>query len=421
MRRAASLLSILISGSAFLAGCAEDHHQAPPADPFEVRKIPQDIAADVAALVAGNNRFGIDLYHELREGSDGNLFFSPFSVSAALAMTYAGAAGETKEEMAAVLRLPDGGDDVHRSFGALIASIDRGSGLGAYELTVAGRLWGQVGYAFLDRFLFICRDDYGADLALLDFARDPDAARGIINQWVEDETAGRIVGILPQGSVDSWTRMILTNAIYFKGDWASRFAPSATMDRPFHLTASGAVPVPTMSQIDDFRFYVGDGIWALEMPYEAGDLSMIVILSDAWDGLPALEAAFTHENLERWIASLRTGEVHVSLPRFQFTSTFGLKAPLSALGMPSAFDANLADFSAMDGTRNLHLQGVAHKAYVRVDEEGSEAAAATAVKVGTTSGPPMFCADHPFLFLIRDNVTGSILFLGRVVNPLLPE
>lgn len=403
-------------GGFLVAGCGSNSPQTPPPDAFEVRKLPDALAPDAGRIAEANNRFALDLYTRLGAES-GNLFYSPFSIATALEMTLAGAHGVTDEEMRRVLHLDLPADQLHPASGALVKSLDRGIALGGYRLSVANRLWGQSGYTFLEPFLATARDDYGAGLEPLDFQNAAEDARGTINAWVEEKTEGRIEDLMPEGSVNDLTRLVLTNAIYFKGDWARPFDPRRTQDRPFHVATGTDVNVPLMTQEGEFRVAFLDGFAALELPYAGNDLSMLVLVPHAIDGLGALEQRLTIENLTEWIARLDTGHVEVSLPRFTTSSSFSLGETLAAMGMPSAFDPSSADFSGINGNRDLSISAVVHKGFVAVNEEGTEAAAATGVSVGVTSVPPSIVADHPFLFMIRDHVTGSILFVGRLVDP----
>jgi serpin B len=416
MRKPLVSLAILLLLSLSTGGCGGS---STPVDPLVERQISEDLEKDAASVVEAANEFAVDLYQELRSLKEGNLFFSPFSASTALTMTYAGAAGETAEEMAGVLHLDGSGENIGASYGALVASLDRGGDLGGYRLNVANRLWGQVDYTFLETFLAICDDHYQAGLEELDFLADPDGSRQTINTWVEEKTEGKIQDLLPPGSVSALTRLVLTNAIYFKGDWASQFDKRETSDAPFYLAGGGSVDVPMMFQEMSCRYLSWEDFSMVELPYKGKDLSMLLLLPDETDGLPALEEQLTAEDLETWRASLGEATVRVYLPRFEVATEYPLSQNLAAMGMPSAFDPMTADFSGMTGTKELFIHGVYHKAYVKVNEEGTEAAAATGVVVGTTSIPeyPVFRADHPFLFLIRDNVTGSILFMGRMADP----
>jgi len=386
-------------------------------DPFEIRAIPEELRGAADEVVAANNEFACDLYRAV-SSEPGNLFMSPYSIATALSMTYAGAAGTTAQEMAQVLHIPGSAPQWHEASGALLESLNRGVSLGGYELAIANRLWGQTGYVFLEAFLTILRDAYQAPLEQLDFARDPEAARLIINQWVEDQTHDRIRDLIPPGVLDALTRLVLTNAIYFKGTWLTQFDPDDTEEGLFWVAPGQSVQAQLMRmEASAHRCASLPSLQVLELPYKGEDLSMVILLPYQIDGLPALESEVTATKLDEWYDALYDAEVEIILPRWTFTSAFGLVDALSALGMPSAFDPFLADFSGMNGCRDLVVQDVIHKAFVAVNEEGTEAAAATAVVVGETSAGPSFEATHPFLFYIRDNVTGSILFLGRVVDP----
>lgn len=394
--------------------CAND--PARP-DPFTVRAIPQEIAPQVEQVVRANNAFTFDFYKAVRKDVAGNLFCSPYSLATALSMTMAGAAGETDAEMRRVLRatLPEA--DLHPAAGALIASLNRGTALLGYELATANRIWAQEGFPFLDACLGVLRNDYLAELGMVDFSKDPEACRATINAWVESRTHDRIRDLFPAGSIDGNTRMVLANAIYFKGRWEVEFDPAATRDLPFRVDAARSVTVPIMHRELETRFGGDETVRIAELPYQGKDLSMLVILPLAEDGLSAVEDSLSVERLDAWMATLESRTWNVYLPRFTFTSQFALNQVLSGLGMPQAFDPARADFSDLDGRRDLSIQAVVHKAFVAVNEEGTEAAAATGVSVGIVSLPPEFRADHPFLFLIQDNLTGSVLFLGRVQDP----
>jgi serpin B len=373
--------------------------------------------ADAKQAAKGGNEFAFDVFEQLRESDQGNLFFSPYSIYVALAMTSAGAAGTTADELSGVLH--NDIRDLHGAVAALAQSLRAGAETDGYELNIANRLWGQEGYEFLADFLALTRDQYGAELTQLDFATDAETARGTINGWVEDETRQKIRDLLQPGDVDDMTRLVLTNAIYFKGQWNSKFDERFTSQAPFHLSSGDTIDVPLMYQAAEFKYHAADGMQMIELPYGEG-LSMVVMLPDKNDGLPAIEARLTSETVEGWLSHLAQERVMVHLPRFNMTSQFALAKVLRTLGLSSAFTPGEADLSGMTGSKELFLSTVIHKAFVDVNEEGTEAAAATAV-VARTPGPPVevkiFRAEHPFLFLIRDNRTGSIVFLGRVMNP----
>jgi serpin B len=371
-------------------------------------------------LVRGNNRFAVELLGQVRD-QPGNLFFSPSSISTALAMTYAGARHETARQMAETLHFTLPPDRLHPAFASLIRSLESGASEGGYRLSVANRLWGPKGYHYRPDFLSITRDQYGAELAEVDFAAS-EQARQTINAWISEKTEGKILDLIPSGVLDALTRLVLTNAIYFKGTWSEPFPKALTQEAPFHLTRDETTKAPLMQRQGDLRFWAGEGLKVVELPYAGGTLAMTVLLPDAIDGLPALEAGLTDEKLGRWLSGLRSRKVAVALPRFKMTSEFSLGQTLAKMGMPLAFDRNRADFSGITSVEPLYIAAVIHKAFVDVNEEGTEAAAATGVVMKTRAAMvpqpiAVFRADHPFLFLIRDLKSGSILFLGRVVNP----
>ncbi len=400
-----------------LSGCSSDHNSAKPApDIRAARQIPAAQAAQVEQLVQGNTAFALDLYARLKD-EPGNLFFSPYSISTAMGMIWAGARGETEAEIAQVFHFPYGQDALHETFGELQGSLDKGIGYELYRLDIANRLWGQTGYPWKAPFLEITRVDYGAELVEADIEQSPESARQAVNTWVSEQTAGKIPELIEPGLITPLTRLILANAIYFKGTWVHRFDAAQTRTQPFRVSSTQSVDVPMMSQIEEFGFLWRDGVSVLELPYTGQDIAMLVLLPDALDGLPALEAALTPERLAAWTSGLVTTKVAVSLPRFTFRWNKSLKDPLIAMGMPSVFSEGAADLTGMTDTARLFLQFLVHEAFVAVDEEGTEAAAATAGGAGEVSMPPSFTADHPFLFLIRDRVTGSVLFIGRVADP----
>ncbi len=375
----------------------------------------------MSQLVDGNTQFALDLFGRLRT-QPGNLFFSPSSISTALAMTYAGARGETAQQMARVLHFPSPQDQLPETFASLQNALRPAAEKPGYRLDLANRLWGQQGYHFLPDFLAVTRDFYHAELAQVDFNGQTETARQTINQWVEKQTQDKIQNLVPPGAISNLTRLVLANAIYFKGEWTRPFVKSATKDEPFHVTGDKTTTVPLMHKTDDFRFAAVDGLKLLELPYGNRDLATIVLLPDAVDGLEALEQRLSRESLTRWTAALQRRKVAVDLPRFKLTSEFSLSSTLTAMGMPLAFDATRADFSGMSSEEHLAISAVLHKAFVDVNEEGTEAAAATGVVITARAvmrptEPAVFRADHPFLFLIVDQRTGSLLFLGRLVNP----
>ncbi|MBW2645389.1 MAG: serpin family protein [Deltaproteobacteria bacterium] len=375
-------------------------------------------STDTNAVVEGNTSFAFDLYKQLKD-AEGNLFFSPYSISTALAMTYAGARGKTEKQMAGALHFTLDQKRLHPAFACLEAQFNAAQNRDI-ELNVANALWAQKDYVFLKEFLDLTAKNYGAAPNHVDFKRDCETARKEINAWVEQKTKNKIKDLIKRGVLDPLTRLVLTNAIYFKGNWGSQFNKSHTKEEPFRPATGKSVKVPLMTQTQEFRYTESDSLQILELPYVGDDLSMIVLLPGKIDGLAQLEADLNPENLNAWMGLLRKREVVVFLPKFKMTSQLSLAETLASMGMPDAFRPN-ADFSGMDGTKTLYISAVVHKAFVDVNEEGTEAAAATGVVMRLTSAlptpPPVFRADHPFVFLIRDNHSGSILFLGRIVDP----
>jgi serpin B len=377
---------------------------------------------DEAALVKGNSEFALDLYARLR-ARDGNVFFSSYSISNALAMTYAGARGPTATQMAAALRFPMDGERLHQSFAKVNRDVNGAGAKGGAELQVANALWTQMGLATLPAFQATVKTLYGAGLTPLDFRGAPEKARMTINAWVEQQTRDRIKDLIPEGVLTPDTRVVLTNAIYFKGKWKYAFPEAATRNDTFTLSTGKTIgDVPLMSQQRAFRYLDGGSFQALELPYDADQQSMIVFLPRRADGLAELEKTLTAARVTDWLAQLAVRDVDVTLPRFKVTAEFQLKDALTDLGMPRAFSPGKADFSGIATGEPLALSAVIHKAYVDVNEKGTEAAAATAAMIFATSARapeprPVFRADHPFFFVIRDNGTGSLLFAGRLVNP----
>ena len=376
--------------------------------------------ADRAAVVEGNNAFAIDLYGQLRTQS-GNLFFSPESISTDLAMTYAGARGDTAAEMAKTLHFTLPPQRLHPAMGGLLGDLNAPHD--GYKLRVANALWAQQGYTFLDDFLKLTNSDYGAGFKQVDFKDATEAARLKINQWVEQQTDNKIKDLLQPGVLSSRTRLVLTNAIYFKGDWQTQFDKAQTRDEDFHLSAAQNVKAPMMHREGGFNYFDGGTFQILEIPYKSAELSMIVLLPNDVGGMFALEQSLTAPNTRQWLGQLRpVPKVIMTLPKFKMTQQFELQDTLGAMGMTLAFDAH-ADFSGMTGNREFYISAAIHKAYIDVNEEGTEAAAATAVVMRSMMArmqqpaPPVFRADHPFIFLIRDNRSGGILFMGRVTDP----
>jgi len=368
------------------------------------------------------NEFGIDLYERLALECSDNVFFSPFSIETALAMTYAGARGETAGEMAAVLHLDAESERVHPAFAELIGRINKQAVSGSCKLATANALWGQKGHGFLKSFLQLVSENYGAGMEFVDFGRSEEA-RAKINDWTAKKTQDRIKDLIPAGAINADTRLVLTNAVYFKGLWVAPFKKRDTRQARFKLMGGQSVVVPTMCQGEDFRYGDRPGYQAIEMPYKGCDIAMLVLLPTDPAGLPGLEKALTLDEVDKCVAGLATRTVALQLPKAHMLQRFSLAKTLGAMGMPNAFAD--ADFSGMDGAKDLFISEVLHKAFVNVDEEGTEAAAATSVMMALGEAPmeeiKQFIADHPFIFLIRERQSGAILFMGRVMNPELAD
>jgi len=373
---------------------------------------PEVNEASLKELVAGNNGFAFDLYQALRT-NECNLFFSPYSISLALAMTYAGARDNTAIEMAEMLHFTLQQDRLHPALNAVGEKLlDRDENI---DLTIANALWGQIGYPFLSDFRNTLAESYDASLRLTDFIGDPEQARHDINDWVSEETEGKIEDLMRPGTITPDTRLVLANAIYFKGTWKLQFDAKKTELAPFYRLDGSQVKVPMMRMREHFPYTEGMNYQAIELPYTGDTLSMVILLPRA-GMFEDFEADLSIERLDAILAQLCSEKVQLAMPKFELTSEFSLADTLAELGMPDAFQSGIADFSGMDGTHDLFIDQVVHKAFISVNEEGTEAAAATGVSM-TLSMPAMMIIDHPFIFLIREIGTGTILFVGRVVDP----
>jgi serpin B len=402
----------------------------------------EDFKADIAQVVDGANSFAIDLYAKVREPA-GNLFYSPSSITMALAMTYAGARGETARQLAEALHFTLPPDRLHEAFRALQATTRTGS----VELRIGNRLWGQKGYHFLPEFMDITDRCYGAKLADVDFRTAGEQARNEINRWVEQQTANKITDLVPLGALNAMTRLVLTNAVYFLGCWESEFDEENTTLAPFWTTATEHSPVSMMSQTKHFMYGEFDDLRVLELPYRSrayelqdyedkfgkgqryveipdggSDFAMVILLPRKMDGLKEIESRLSSTTLQQFV-KLKPSPVDVQIPKFHVESSFLLGEALNSLGMKDAFILGGADFSGIsDDPEGLYLGTVIHKAFVDVNKKGTEAAAATAAMMVGGSAmrpepPKVFRADHPFLFVIRDRKTRLIHFIGRVANP----
>ena len=371
---------------------------------------------DLSTLSDGNGEFAFDLYQNL-QNTDGNLFFSPYSISQALAMTYAGAREETEKQMADTLHFTLPQDTHHSTFNYLDLKLtSRDKGDKDFILTIANALWGQEDYVFLPEFLDVLAENYGAGMITLDFANQPQESCNIINGWVSDKTEGRIKDIISPVNISPDTRLVLTNAIYFKASWYYKFKESMTIDDTFHLLDGTEIKVPMMRQTESHGYAEGDNYQAVELLYSGGKMSMIIVLPEE-GSFNDFQSQMKYDILQDIISGIERKLVQLQMPRFEYESEFSMKNILREMGMANAFEN--ADFSGMTGSKALFIADVLHKAFVLVDETGTEAAAATAV-VMEESAPAIearISIDRPFIFLIRDIETNSILFLGRVLNP----
>ena len=380
--------------------------------------------SDRPSFADGNNQFTLALYGRLRQ-QPGNLFFSPFSIRTALAMVQAGAMGETAAQMGAALCIPSSEETPHGGYGKAVSRFHATGG--EHEMSVANSLWGQEGSPLQPEFLDVIARQYGGTMNAVDFRRNTEAARVAINQWVEDKTRRKIQDLIPSGTLDPDTQLVLANAVYFKAMWELQFRKAATRDEPFHLEGGGTVRAPLMHLQDHAWYMRARGYQAVELHYRGGGMSMLILLPDRNDGLRDLEQASLALVLHDCATKMESNTVDLFLPRFKIDwGTVDIRDQLTALGMPLAF-SDQANFSGINGREpphadSLHISKVLHKAMVDVNEEGTEAAAATVVGIrlgGSSLNAPVrtFRADHPFLFAIRDRQTGAILFLGRIADP----
>lgn len=375
----------------------------------------------IKAFAAAQTTFGLALFQQLRAGN-GNLFFSPYSIAQALTMVYAGAQGRTAEQLASVVLGGTPADRVHPTANALNLALTSPASTGSeggLELSIANGLWGQKDNTFTPTFLDLLAENYGAGLQLVDFAQQPEAARTTINNAVAQQTKDKIKDLLPSGSVSTATRLVLTNAIYFNAKWRAPFEAESTQDGPF-AAPSGEKTAKFMRKTGTFAYGEGDNYQAVELPY-IGNASMVVFLP-AEGQLDTFVATLDGARFGALVDGLQWNQVQLQLPKFTYTSdSVSLKDTLLALSIRDAFDPAQADFSGMDGTRDLFISDVLHKAFVRVDEAGTEAAAATAAGMATTSAPAeqpkQMVVNRPFVFAIRDTTTNALLFVGRIVEP----
>lgn len=423
----------LIIASLIITACSNDDMKIENSEVTRSTKqritSPQVSPAELSQLVGGNSTFAFDLYRAVRQDNVGkNLFYSPFSISIALAMTYAGARGNTETEMAQALQFTLSQDRLHPNFNALDLELmsrgqeAQGKDGGKFRLNIANATWGQKDYSFLPAYLDTLAENYDAGLRLLDFSADAETARLTINEWVSQKTEQKIKDLIAPGMLDSLTRLVLTNAVYFNAAWKDKFDANATHDGEFQKIDGSKVTVAMMQKKDDgFGYAKAGGCQAVELPYDGEELSMVVLLPDAGT-FESFEAALNSDKVDNILNNLQTAMVDLTIPKFKTESGFLVASAMQSLGMKDAFDDN-ADFSGMSDQAladNLHISDIIHKAFIAIDEAGTEAAAATAVVMKANAIPAESATvklDRPFLFLIRDIKTGTILFVGRIMDP----
>uniref|UniRef100_A0A3Q4AR93 Leukocyte elastase inhibitor n=1 Tax=Mola mola TaxID=94237 RepID=A0A3Q4AR93_MOLML len=383
--------------------------------------------ASLSPLSEANTKFSLALFKRLSEDDNtANIFYSPFSISSCLAMVMLGARGNTAKQMSECLQTKDCQDEVHTSFAQLLSELHKKNA--PYALSVANRLYGEQSYQFLEDFLGSTKKHYKAELESVDFIGKSETARLDINNWVETQTQGKIKDLLAQGVVNESTRLVLVNAIYFKGNWDQQFKENATQDAQFKINKNATKPVKMMRQESKFPLtHIPEvNCQILELPYNGKELSMLIFLpteiEDNTTGLELLEKQLTYENFVEWTQPdmMDKVKVKVGLPRFKMEEKCDMKKVLISMGMEEAFDMKKSNFSGMSPANNLFVSEVFHKAFVEVNEEGTEAAAATGAVMNKRALLPsnVFYADHPFLFFIRHNPSLSILFAGRYCSPV---
>ena len=417
-KKVLTILIIVFSLGIFLSGCTTKPTE--PTEPTEPLDDSEISVEDLATVIEANNEFTFDLYSKYKT-EKGNIFFSPYSISTALAMTYEGARGQTAEEMQSVFYFPEN-DSIRRSgYANLYSEINKDDK--TYELSTANALWAEQSYKFIDKYSNLINKYYDGKITNLDFKKNPENSRITINNWVEDKTNDKIKDLIPADGISDKTRLVLTNAIYFKGEWVKQFNKSETQDEDFKISPNKSVKVKMMEKTGEeakFGYTENDEFQILEMPYSGEELSMLVLLPKNND-MESLENSITSKNLLKWKKNIKNQRVNIYIPKFKFETKYLMKNTLSEMGMPTAFGE--ADFSGMTIKNDLVISQVIHQAFIDVGEEGTEAAAATAVMMEFLSvgprGPviPIFRADHPFIFIIQQKTSGNILFMGRMSNP----
>jgi serpin B len=379
---------------------------------------PLSSKTDPKAIADGNNRFMVKAYKILSE-KDENIFISPYSISSALAMTYAGSSGKTEKEMGTALEFSANNTNFHENFGISTRSINSIGEKGEIQLTVANSLWMADGYKFTDEFLRINKTFYQTEMTNLNFA-ESEKSRKTINDWVAEKTKDKIKDLIPEGILDALTKLVLTNAVYFKAEWSEQFKKHNTQESVFY-TYGGETRTEMMNLKNRFKYMQNSELQFIEIPYKGGDASMFVLLPKNKDGLKAIEKKLTSDDLDKYVSELKSTEVNLFFPKYKMSLSYELRDLMRKLGMKEAFSKS-ADFSKMNGNKDLYISAIIHKTFIAVDEQGTEAAAATAVVMRMKSMPPQddfatFKADHPFFYFIKERSSGTILFAGRVTDP----
>jgi len=371
----------------------------------------------VQDVVNANNQFAFDLYSQIIDSDNGNVFYSPYSISAAMAMTVEGANGQTADEINSVFHFPDV-NTLRTNFAAIYNDLNQNNN--EYELRTGNALWTQHDFPFLDDYMNTVEQYYGGKASDLDFKTQTEKSRQTINDFIEQQTNGKIKDLIEKGLLTPLTKLVLTNAIYFKGTWEWEFDKSDTREQNFYVSDDNVVKTQMMHMDPDkarFKYAQTDNLQILELPYKGDKISMLILLPT--DDLTSIEQTLTLDKLNEYKTQMQDTKLSsISIPKFEFDTKFSLNKVLSELGMPTAFTYD-ADFSGMNGLDDLYISFVLHQAYIKVDEKGTEAAAATAIGISQEAAimSNIFRADHPFIFIIQENDTGNILFMGRVTDP----
>ena len=425
MKNSMTLYLILVFGvSISLCGCEKKH--LPMADESGVT------AEGVQSVINANNQFALELFSKYindAEQKGKNVFYSPYSISSAMVVTYEGAKGQTAGEIQKIFHFPlDQSarrpayakiyNEINKQNEGDLPSKENDSQPKACLLSTANALWAQEDYPFLDEYVTLAEKYYGGKVTNLDFNTEAEESRGIINKWIKEQTNNRIKELVPVGAVGPDTRLILTNTVHFKGEWVHKFEKEATYDDKFSVDAGKTVNVEMMHMTEfSFNYAVTEQLQILEMLYFGNEWSMIILLPRE-NEMQSLERSLTIDSLNKWIAMLQEKEVTLFIPKFKFETKYFLKEPLMEMGMPSAFSKG-ADFSGMTGKNEFLVDNVIHQAFIEVNEEGTEASAVTDVSLleGIPEETDIFRADHPFVFIIQQRATGNILFVGKLMDP----